>query len=345
MRMILLAASIGIVSVMTTALLAETKPDASGAYAVSSTMKIGGEGRWDYLSVGDNHLLYVTRTTHTQVIDPATGKVVADIAGGGGLHGMALVPSIGRGFVTDGKDAKLLVIDLKANTVLGKIDAADDADGIIYDAGSDRVLVSCGDAGQLLVLDPHAEPSTAKVEKVDLGGKPEFLAADGKGRAYVCINDKNLIAVIDLKTLKVVDRWACGTGTEPTGLAIDPKGGRLFVGCHNQKLVIMSTADGKALGELPIGKGNDACAFDPGTGDAFASCGDGTTTIAHEASTGQFAVKQVIQTRPGARTLAIDPMTHALYLPTADLAPAEAGKRPAPLPNTFSIVVVTAASR
>lgn len=151
--------------------------------------------------------------------------------------------------------------------------------------------------------------------------------------------------MIDLKTLKVVDRWACGTGTEPTGLAIDPKGGRLFVGCHNQKLVIMSTADGKALGELPIGKGNDACAFDPGTGDAFASCGDGTTTIAHEASTGQFAVKQVIQTRPGARTLAIDPMTHALYLPTADLAPAEAGKRPAPLPNTFSIVVVTAASR
>lgn len=313
----------------------------SASLSVTKELHIGGPGRWDYVTVDPaTHNLFITRSTHTQVIDPTDGKVVADIAGGEGLHGTALVPSVNRAFVTDGRAAKLLVIDTKTNKMLGTIEAAEDADGTIYDAGTDRVLVSCGDANQLLILDPHADLATAKVDKVDLGGKPEFLAADGQGRVFVCLNDKNLIAVVDLKTKKVTDRWPLGTGTSPAGLALDAKNGHLFVGCHNDKAIVMSTADGKVLAEPAIGHGNDACLFDPGTGHAFASNGDGTLTVIGESSPGTFAVLQTVKTKAGSRTAGIDPTTHTIYLPAAEMLPAANGKRPTAKPDSFSVLVV-----
>ena len=312
---------------------------------VSKEIHIGGPGRWDYVSVDPvTHNLYVTRSTHTQVIDPVAGKVVADIAGGQGLHGTAIVPSANRAFVTDGRGAKLLVVDTKTNTLLGTTDAAEDADGTIYDPGTDRVLVSCGDANQMLIVDPHADLASMKVEKVDLGGKPEFLAADGQGRAFVCLNDKSLIAVVDIKTQKVTDRWPIGTGTSPAGLALDEKNGRLFVGCHNDKAIVMSTADGKVLAEPPIGHGNDACLFDPGTGHALASGNDGTLTVIGESSPGAFTVLQTIRTKPGSRTAGLDPATHTVYVPAVDQLPAVDGKRPAAKPDSFSILVITTAA-
>ena len=231
----------------------------------------------------------------------------------------------GRGFVSDGKDAKLLVFDLKTNAMLGKIDAADDADGIIYSPGDDRVLVSCGDASALLVLDPKADVATAKVEKIDLGGKPEFLAADGHGHVFVNLEDKDEVAAVDLKAMKVTARYKLGKGTGPAGLAIDAEHGRLFVGCHNSEMVVLDTADGHVLAELPIGNGNDACAFDDGT--AFASCNDATMTLVKETSPGQFAVTATVKTAQGARTMAIDPSTHTAYLPTAEFEPAAPGQR------------------
>lgn len=309
-------------------------------YRVISSIKLGGEGRWDYVVV-DNRLLYVTRSTHTQVVDLGAGKVIADIKGGSRLHGTAIVPSANRGFVTDGEAGELIVFDLKSREVLGKVKAADDADGIIYDAGTNLVLVSCGDAGKLLALKPDGDLKAIKCESVDLGGKPEFLAADGEGHAFVCINDKNQIAQVDLKTLQVTANWPTGGGTAPTGLAIDPAKGRLFVGCRNQKLVVMNSKDGSVLKELPIGKGNDACVFDPASQVAFASCGDGTMTAVEAGNTDdEIKVKQTIETPTGARTVTLDPATHNLYLPTADFAAAEQGKRPAPLPESFKIAVV-----
>ena len=332
------------VGVVTLSLLgvarAQPTPAAPGDYAVAEPLKVGGEGRWDYAVIGDDGRLYVTRETHEQVIDLATGKVVADIAGGERLHGTALVPSAGRAFITDGEAAKLLVVDLKTDKVIGKIDAADDADGAIYDAGSDRVLVSCGDANQLVVVDPHADLDTAKPEKIDLGGKPEFLAADGRGRAFVCLEDKDQIAVVDLKAMRVVDRWPLGGGTSPAGLAIDAKAGRLFVGCHNQKLVVLNTDGGEVEAELPIGKGNDAVAFDPATGLTFASCGDGTLTVVGSDAGGKMAVKQTVQTKPSSRTMALDPATHTLYLPSADTRKVEGQRYPGVVPGTFAILVV-----
>ncbi len=312
-------------------------------YAVTKQIHIGGPGRWDYVSVDPAaKRLYVTRSTHTQAIDLTTDQVLFDVPGQLGSHGVVAVPSVGRGFVTDGKGATIVAFDLKDGAVIATIATAEDADGEVYDAGTNKVLATCGDAEKLVVLDASADPKSAHADTVDLGGKPEFLAADGKGMAYVCVNDKNEIAVVDLKALKVTARYPTGTGEAPTGLAIDAEHGRLFVGCRrNKKLVVMSTADGKVLAELPMGAGNDACGFDPGTGEAFASCGDGTLTVAKETSPGKFEVTQTVQTPKGARTMAVDPATHTIYLPTAEMNPLKAGERRATVkPDSFMIAVV-----
>jgi DNA-binding beta-propeller fold protein YncE len=322
-------------------------PAFADPYAVTKTIHIGGPGRWDYASVDPAaHRLYVTRSTHTQAIDLTTDKVLFDVPGQQGSHGVAAAPAVGRGYVTDGKGATIVAFDLKNGEVLANIAAADDADGEIYDAGTNKVLATCGDAGKLAVLDAAADPKTAHADTVDLDGKPEFLAADGKGMAYVCINDKNEIAAVDLKAMKVTARYPTGTGEAPTGLAIDAEHGRLFVGCRkNSKLVVMSTADGKVLAELPMGAGNDACGFDPGTGEAFASCGDGTLTVAKETSPGKFEVTQTVKTPRGARTMTVDPTTHTVYLPTAEMNPLKAGERRATMkPDSFMVVVVSTAA-
>jgi DNA-binding beta-propeller fold protein YncE len=192
------------------------------------------------------------------------------------------------------------------------------------------------------VIDPAAVPGAgAVVGHIPLDGKPEFAATDGVGRIFVNLEDKSAIAVIDPKELKVVDTWKLEGGDGPSGLAIDAEHHRLFSGCDNELMVIVDSQTGKTLGTVPIGKGVDACGFDPGTGEAFASCGDGTLTVVKEDSTGKFAVQQTVKTRRGARTMALEPATHTIYLPTAEFEEAQAGaRRPTPKPGTFMLVVV-----
>ena len=314
----------------------------TGPYHVSQTFHIGGDGAWDYLTVDPEHkLLYVPRTTHTMVLDATTGKTVADIPGQKRNHGVAIVPSAGRGFITDGSDSSVTVFDLKTYAVLGKVKNAPDSDGVIYDPASDKVLVVCGDAGVLIPISPNIDPATGAADApVDLGGKPEFLAADGRGRAYINLVDKDQVAVVDTRTMKVLNKWSTAPGGSPVGMSMDVAKRRLFIGCRKpQKLIVMSADDGKILGDLPIGMGVDATKFD---GDIFASCGDGTLTVAHETAPGTFEVSQTVQTPRGARTMGVDPMTHTLYLPTAEFnSPAEGQTRPRPKPGTFMIVVVS----
>jgi DNA-binding beta-propeller fold protein YncE len=335
---------------LTTAVMATSlvygQPSKSNAaetrtYRVAQTFHVGGEGRWDYLTVDPEHnLLFVPRTTHTMVLDARTGKTVADIPGQKRNHGVAIAASAGRGFITDGEDASVTVFDLKTYAVLGKVKAAEDADGVIYDPGSGKVLVVCGDAGALIPISPNLDVTTGKADAaVELGGKPEFLAADGRGRAYINLVDKDQVAVVDTKTMKVVNKWSTSPGGSPVGMSMDVARRRLFIGCRKpQKLVIMDAEDGKVIANLPIGAGVDASKFD---GDAFASCGDGTLTVARENAPGTFEVVQTVQTPRGARTMGIDPTTHTLYLPTAEFEPASQGQsRPAPKPGSFMIVVV-----
>src|SRR5208337_784736 len=313
------------------------------AYKLAATFKVGGDGGWDYATLSECRL-YVTRTTHTMVIDVATGKVVADIGGQQRSHGVALVPDARRGFISDGGSGSVLVFDMKTHATLGKVAAAADADGIIYDRASNRVLVMCGDAHRMVAIAPDVNLSGGTAAaSVDLGGTPEFAVADEKGKVFVNIADKDEVAVVDTKPMKVVARWPTGPGKQPTGMSMDRATRRLFIGCRNNKLVVMNADDGKIVADFPIGAYVDATAFRGGL--VFASCGDGTLTIVREVSADKFELAQVVKTELGARTMALGPSGEMIYLPTSDLTFAEgsspAHPRPVPVAGTFRILIVT----
>jgi DNA-binding beta-propeller fold protein YncE len=319
---------------------------ATPEYKLTSTMKLGGDGGWDYATLDEaGKLLYVTRSTHTMVVDVARGKIVQDIAGQGRSHGVALVPAVGRGFISDGKAGAVLVFDLNSAAVLGKVAAADDADSIIYDPASNRVLVFCGDAHRMVAIAPDVDPKGGNAAATaDLSGSPEFAVADGLGRVFVNIEDKDEVAVIDTKQMKVIARWPTGPGSHPTGMAMDQASRRLFVGCRNKKLVVMNADDGKIVADFPIGAFVDATAFNQGL--VFASCADGTLTLVREVSADKFELAQTVKTEPGAGTMAVDGHSGTVYLPTADLTFPPAGvsrshPRPTQVSGTFRILVVT----
>jgi DNA-binding beta-propeller fold protein YncE len=273
------------------------------------------------------------------VIDASTGKTVADIPGQKRNHGVAIVPSANRGFISDGNDSSVVVFDLKTNEVLGKVATDKDADGIIYDPSSKKVFVVCGSESKMFAISPDVDPKNGKPDaEIALGGEPEFLASDGKGKLYVNLMNKDQMAVVDTKTMQVVDRWSVTPGGQPVGMSMDTEKRRLFIGCRKpQKLIVMNADDGKVLADLPIGVSVDATKFDGG--DAFASCRDGTLTVARETAPGKFEVVQTVQTKPGARTMGLDRRSHTLYLPTAEMSDG-GGKKAAPKPDSFMILVV-----
>ena len=315
---------------------------AQGKWDVLKTVHIGGDGGWDYVTAdAASHRLFVTRSTHTQVIDAASGNVLGDIPGQKRSHGTAIVPALGRGFITDGGgDGAIVVFDLKTYAVLGKLAAMPDADGIIYDEGQKMVLAVSGDGNKLLTFKPDIDPVNGKIDApIELGGAPEFLATDGAGKVYINLEDKDVLAVVDLKTRKVTARWPVAPGGHPVGLALDKKNHLLFIGCRNpQKLIVMSTDDGKVVADLPIGAGVDAVKTD---GDQiFASCGDGSLIVIGRKD-GKFEIKGTVKTPFGARTMGVDRSTHIIYLPTAEMLPLAPGqRRPTPKPDTFMIVEV-----
>ena len=312
---------------------------AQSNWGVVQTFQIGGEGSWDYVTIdAPNHRLFVTRSTHTQAIDTDTGKVLGDIPGQVRSHGVAIVPKLNRGFITDGGGTgAILVFDLKTYATLGRIPTMPDSDGIIYDAKLDKVLAVSGDGNALMTFSPDIDPKTGKVDTIALAGAPEFLASDGSGKVFVNLEDKDVVAVVDLKSRSVVQRWPVAPAGHPVGMAIDAASHRLFIGCRNpQRLVVMNDETGKVDAALPIGAGVDATAV--GAGLAFASAGDGTLTVAAEKA-GTFQVVQTVKTPTGARTMGMNSETHRLFLPTAEMAPGANG-RPAAKPGTFMIVVV-----
>lgn len=313
-------------------------------WQVVKTFQIGGPGSWDYLTIDpQTHRLYVPRSTHTMVIDSATGKTIADIPGQKTAHGVAIVPAAGRAFISDGGgNGAIVIFDLKTHAVLGTIAAQPDADGIIFDPPTGRVLVVSGDKGTLMSFSPDIDPKNGKIDPpLDLGGSPEFLASDGAGKVYINLMDKNQVAVVDIKARKVIARWPVSPGGAPVGMSIDTKKRRLFIGCRKpQKLIVMSADDGKILSDLPIGDGVDATQVHDG--QAFASCRDGTLAVAAETSPGKFGIVQTVKTAPGARTMGVDPTTNQIYLPTAEFEPPKPGAKrgPAVKPGTFMILVV-----
>jgi DNA-binding beta-propeller fold protein YncE len=314
------------------------------AYAVSATFAVGGDGRWDYLCCDSTGaFLYVPRTSHTMILATATGATVADIPSTNGVHGVALAVPEGRGFTSNGTDGSSTIFDLVTHATLGTVKTAADADCIIYDPASHHVLAFCGDAKVMVPIAAAVTLPGASEPAVPLGGKPEFAAADGHGKVFVNLVDTNQVAVIDTTTMKPIAQWPTAPGTQPCGMAIDPVGHRLYVGCRNQKLIIMDSQSGAVLADLAIGPGVDATAFHRGL--AFASCGDSTLSVVKETAPGTFSIVQTVHTAPGARTMAIDPIKGTLFMPSADFTPAPADQprqRPKAVPGTFKIIVVTA---
>ena len=312
-------------------------------WEVTRTIHVGGDGGWDYLTVDSgSHRLFVPRTTHTLVLDADSGKVLGDIPGQKNAHGVAIVPSLGRGFITDGGgDGAILIFDLKTYALLGKLAAEPDADGIIYDAALGRILAVSGDKGVLMTFKADIDPIAGKIDApIQLGGAPEFLASDGAGKVYINLEDKDVVAEVDLSARKVLARWPVTPGGKPVGMALDKKTHHLFVGCRNpQMMIVMNAEDGKVLASLPIGAGVDATKIDGN--QAFASCRDGSLAVIGEKA-GKYEIEQTVKTPLGARTMGVDSMTHKIYMPTAEFEEAKPGAtgRPKAKPDTFMIVEV-----
>lgn len=303
------------------------------AFHVIKKMPLGGDGGWDYLTIhSEARRLYISRSNRVMVVDVDQGTLVGEIKNASGVHGVALVPQRERGFISNGGDASVMVFDLKTLKETNRIKVSQRPDAIIYDPHSSRVFT--GNAiGELTAIDAETEKVAGTVK---LGGKPEALVSDEKGHIYVNIEDKHEILAIDAKNLTVMHRWSVAPGNEPTGLAMDKAKRRLFCSCHNEKMVILDADTGHVVETVKIGKGTDACVFDPDTSLAFSSNGDGTLTIVHEKE-GHYEVMQNLETQAGARTMALDSKTHHIFLVTAKPKP---GQRRSYEPDTFVVLEV-----
>jgi DNA-binding beta-propeller fold protein YncE len=320
--------------------LAASRP---AAYHVVKTYKIPGDGRWDYMIVDpDSHHLFVPRSSHVQVINTADGSILGDIPNTNGVHGVALVPDLKRAFASDGKDNPVTIFDTDSFKTIGTVPTGDGPDGIIYDAFSKRVFCMNGREGSVSLIPADADPAKPGVVTIPLNGKPEFAASDGAGHVYINLEDKNEIAVVDSKEMKVVDHWPLTGGDEPTGMAVDPQTHRIFVGCHNKLMFVVNADTGKIVTTFPIGPDVDACAFDPDSKLAFASCGDAILSVIHEDDADHFTALPNVATEKGSRSLALDTKTHAIFMPTADFAPTTERQRRAPMiDGSFRIIVLT----
>jgi DNA-binding beta-propeller fold protein YncE len=339
MRLLTPLARITLLVVFATALHAVAAPN----YHLLKRYQLGGEGGWDYLTYdGATHRLYIARSTHVIVLDADTGKQAGEIPDTPGVHGVALARDLGRGFTSNGRESTVSIFDLRDLHVLDKVKTGETPDAITYDPVSRRVFTFNASGHDTTALDA----ATGKLAgSIPLGGKPEFAVPDGKGRIYVNIEDKSEVVALDSQKLTLLDRWSLAPCEEPTGLALDARHRRLFAGCRNQLMAVMDADSGKVIATLPIGAGVDGTAFDPETSLAFASNGSGTLTVVHQDSPDKYTVVRNVETARGARTMALDPTTHRVYVVTAQFgsppAPTAEHPRPRPsvLPGSFEVLV------
>ena len=336
------AALVGVCAVAFATLAAAPPPQGTG-YHLLKKITLGGQGGWDYLSADPtSHRLFISRGTHIMVLD-ADGAVVGDIPNVQGTHGAQIVPELGRGFSSNGRANSVTIFDLKTLATINevKLPAADGPDGFMYDPATMNVFV----------FNARSKDATAVNAKtgevggtVPLGGKPEAATADGKGHAWVNIEDKAQLIEFDTKTSKVLNTWPLANCEEPTGMAIDTEHKRLFIGCHSKVMLVTDYA-GKIVASMPIGQGVDATTFDPSSQLAFVSCGDGTITVAHEDSPDKYTVVDTITTQRGARTMGLDTSNHHIFTVTSDFGPPPAATpenpnpRPAQVPGTFTLLI------
>jgi DNA-binding beta-propeller fold protein YncE len=300
-------------------------------YHLITEVKIGGGNGWDYLTVDpDGRRLYVAHGTSVNVIDIDKNTVVGEITDTPGVHGFIAVPSLGKGFTSNGRENKASVVDLKTLKTLSKVDTGINPDALLFEPKKQEVYTFNGGSKDATVF---SAATGMVVATIPLGGKPETGVADpSAGRVYVNNEDTAEVKVIDVNTHMVVATWPLAPGTAPTGMAFDAKDHLLIVGCSNSMMILMDSTNGKIVANIPAGAGIDAAAFDPGTGMAYVSAGAGSNVTIAKADGGKWSAVQTVQTARNARTMALDPKTHNIYLAALDYQPAQPGA-PAPAPG------------
>jgi YVTN family beta-propeller protein len=306
------------------------------AQKVVKTFPIASAGGWDYIAVNGNKL-YVSHGTQVNILDKTTGDSVGVIPNTTGVHGIAFDNTTGKGYTSNGRLNNVTVFNLSTNEILGQITAGTNPDAIMYEPFTKTIITCNGRSNDLSVIDVAKQQVIATIP---VGGKPETAVSDNAGKLYVNIEDKSEIAVVDLKTNTVINRWSLAPGEGPSGLEIDRETKRLFSTC-DKLLVVMDATNGKIIAKVPIGDGTDGAAFDNATKTIYTSNGEGNITAVKETDNLHYSIAATIPTKKGARTICIDEATHTLYLPTADFEPnTPKGQRPKMIPGTFQVLAV-----
>jgi hypothetical protein len=318
---------------------------AAQQYHLAREVPLPGDEGWDYLTFEDGgHRLFIAHGNEVLVVDTDRFAVVGTVADTPGVHGVALAPDLGRGYASAGRSGSIVVFDLKTLARLKEIKTTgDNPDAILYEPATHRVFTFNGRGRNATAVDAKTD---AVIGTIPLDAKPEFAVTDGKGHVYVNLEDKSSLAVIDPQRLAVTSVWPIAGCEEPSGLAIDVAGQRLFAGCDNKVMAVIDATSGRVLGAAPIGAGVDATKYDSGARLAFASCGEGVLTAVAVNAAGVPEVAQSLTTQRGARTMALDERTHRIFLVTASFGapppatPEHPHPRPAILPGTFRLLVV-----
>jgi DNA-binding beta-propeller fold protein YncE len=307
-------------------------------YEVTKTIPIAGDEGWDYIAVdSDARRVYVSHASHVVVLNADTYEVAGDIPDTQGVHGIAIAQELGKGFTSNGRANTVTIFDLKTLKPTGTVKTGANPDAIVYDAVTKRVFTMNGRSNDVTAINA-ADGTVAGTFAVS--GKPEFAVADGKGSIFLNIEDKSELVQFDAQKLAVTNHWALAPCEEPSGLAMDTKTRRLFVGCGDKMMAIVNADTGKVVATAAIGNGVDANGFDPGTKFAFASTGDGALTVVHEDSSEKFTVVENVATKKSARTMALDAKTHKIFLPAAEFEPPAPGERRGKMkPGSFVVLV------
>jgi DNA-binding beta-propeller fold protein YncE len=310
---------------------------AAPGYHLLKTVPLPGDGGWDYVTVDSAaRRVYVSHGTEVVVLDADTCEAKGKITDLKGVHGIAVAPDLGRGFISNGQGNNVTIFDLKTLKTLGTVETGKNPDAIIFDPATQRVFAFNGRSNNATVI----EAKDGKVAgTVELDGKPEFAAADGKGSVFVNLEDKNMVLKIDARKLTVPERWPVTPGEQAVSMAMDTKNRRLVIGCANKLVVIMNADNGKVVDKQPIGARVDASAFDPETGLVFCSNGDGTVTVLHQDGPDSYTVVETVKTQLGSKTMALDPKTHKLFIPAAKFQQAAGNARRRIESGTFSVLV------
>jgi YVTN family beta-propeller protein len=323
-------------------LLVGGAPALAAPYRVVDKLLIGGYGKWDYPSIDSAaQRLYLSRATHVVIVDIQTGRIAGDIPDTPGVHGIAVAPELGRGYISVGKADEVKIFDLKTLAVSATVQTGSKPDSIVYEPTTKQVFVFNGHSSNVTVIDAT---SNKVVATIALQGAPEAARVDGAGKVYVNLESTNELVSLDAQRQKISGRWPLPGCDGPTGLAVDAAHHRSFSACANKKMSILDSDTGRVVATLPIGAGVDGAEFDADSQNAFSANGDGTLTVLHEEDPEHFTIAQTLATARGARTVALDAIRHKLYLPTAhfeETSPAAADEPKGPIvPGSFFVLVI-----